>query len=156
MARPRQPIDLIEIKGKKHLTKKEIEERKSTEVSGNTDQITAPDYLDAKQKEQFQKIASELLSIGIMSNLDCDGLARYIIAETNYNKVTAFLKNYDISGDVKEYAKLVNVQDKFFKQCRASASDMGLTITSRCRLVVPKAKDEPIENKFLKFGGMSG
>ena len=156
MARPRQPIELVEIKGKKHLTKKEIKDRKETEVKGNADNISAPEYLDKNQKAEFQKISDELLSIGIMSNLDCDGLARYIIAETNYNKVTEIIKNYDIAGDIDGYAKLVSVQDKYFKQCRSSASDMGLTITSRCRLVVPKAEEKPSENKFLKFGGMSG
>ena len=42
--------------------------------------------------------------------------------------------------------------------CRACANDMGLTITSRCRLVVPGAgePDEP-ENPFLQLiqGGAS-
>ena len=29
------------------------------------------------------------------------------------------------------------VQDRYFKQARACASDLGLTVTSRCRLTVP-------------------
>ena len=39
-------------------------------------------------------------------------------------------------------------QDKVFKQCRAAASDLGLTITSRCRIVVPKQEDKP-KNPFV-------
>ena len=50
------------------------------------------------------------------------------------------------------------IQDRYFKQTRACANDMGLTITSRCRLVVPGAgePDEP-ENPFLQLiqGGAS-
>ena len=43
-------------------------------------------------------------------------------------------------------------QDKAFKQCRAAASDLGLTITSRAKLVVPEsAKPVPKENKFARF-----
>ena len=32
------------------------------------------------------------------------------------------------------------------------ASSLGLTITSRCRLVIPKSDDKPKENKFRGFG----
>jgi len=36
---------------------------------------------------------------------------------------------------------------------RASANDLGLSISSRCKLVVPGAnkEDTPKENKFKKF-----
>ena len=54
--RPRQPIDLIVAKGKKHLTKKEIEERKKQEVKAPADNIHAPDYLTEKQKKTFENI----------------------------------------------------------------------------------------------------
>ena len=33
-------------------------------------------------------------------------------------------------------------QDKAFRQAHTSASSLGMTIASRCRLVVPKADDE--------------
>jgi len=50
MAGQRQPIDLVIAKGKKNLTKAEIEERRSSEVQPCTDDITAPSYLTASQK----------------------------------------------------------------------------------------------------------
>ena len=53
MAGARQPIQLVMAKGAKHLTKKEIEERVSSEVQPCTDGIAAPSYLTAKQKKQF-------------------------------------------------------------------------------------------------------
>ena len=34
---------------------------------------------------------------------------------------------------------------RFFKQARALGSDLGLTITGRAKLVVPKGKEEPKE-----------
>ena len=52
----KQPIDLILAKGKKHLTKAEIEERKSTEIHTDHINVTAPEYLNEKQKEEFYRI----------------------------------------------------------------------------------------------------
>ena len=51
----------------------------------------------------------------------------------------------------EERAALLQQQDKLWKQCRQGATDFGLTIAGRCRLVAPKAKDEKPENKFLKY-----
>ena len=45
----------------------------------------------------------------------------------------------------------MTLQDKSFKQCRACANDLGLTITSRCKLILPKTPENPKENKFAKF-----
>ena len=70
MARPRQPIDLIVAKDKKHLTKAEIEERRATEVTPCADDLTAPSYLTAKQKKHFDKLAAQLVKIKIMGETD--------------------------------------------------------------------------------------
>ncbi len=44
------------------------------------------------------------------------------------------------------------IQDRYFKQARACANDMGLTITSRCRLVVPETlKPKEDDNLFLQL-----
>lgn len=37
---------------------------------------------------------------------------------------------------------LMNLQDKAFKQCLACAKELGLTITSRCKIVVPPPPDD--------------
>ena len=43
------------------------------------------------------------------------------------------------------------LQSEAFKEARAAASDLGLTIASRCKLVAPKAKEEKPKNKFERF-----
>lgn len=162
----REPIDLILAKGKKHLTKEEIEQRKNSEI--NVDEyknVKAPSYLSKKQKNEFMEIAEKLLKIGIMCELDEDCLARYIISKDNYLKFTK-LVNLSIKKKAsKEYKNDVDMQriissdmesslihqDRAFRQCRQSASDLGLTISSRCRLVIPQAQEKPKENKFNKF-----
>ena len=149
MAGPRQPIDLILHKGKKHLTKKEIEERKAREVKAKSDSIEAPSYLPKKLKEEFDRIANELISIGIMSNLDCEALARFVMSEHQWQLVTKdLLKRKTIN---EEYFEVVKLQERVFKMARQSANDLGLTISSRCKLVVPKTEEEKPQNKFGKF-----
>ena len=142
MGRPRQPIDLVIAKGKKHLTKAEIELRKSQEIKVDSDNIEAPPYLPNNLKDEFNAIAKELKKINIMTNLDVDTLARFVISKAMYLKLTSdIMKDTNLLQDVK----VLNNQDKLFKQCRASAMDLGLTISSRCRLVIPTVEKEETE-----------
>lgn len=162
----REPIDLIIAKGKKHLTKEEIAERRNSEINiDDYKNVKAPRYLSKKQKNEFTEIATKLVDIGIMSELDEDCLARYLIAKDNYLKFTKLLntamKN-KASKQYKENAEMQRIlsldieayliqQDRAFKQCNTCADKLGLTITSRCRLQVPQAPEKPKENKFAKF-----
>lgn len=153
VGRPRQPIDLIVAKGKKHLTQKEIETRRKQEVKAPTDNIHAPDYLTEKQKAKFEEIAKTLDDMNIMSNLDCHALARYISAVDMYEELTKKVRSPKVLSDVatlKEYAKLQNL---YFSQCQTSASALGLSISSRCKLVLPPSatQETPKENKFARF-----
>ncbi|MBY6900392.1 phage terminase small subunit P27 family [Clostridium botulinum] len=152
MARPRQPTDLLLVKGKKHLTKTEIADRKSKEIQAPNDNIDPPSYLPNNLKKEFKRIAGELIDIGIMSNLDCEALARFIVSEYNYQKITKKLLKTGV--DNEKYLDLLLMQEKLFKMCRQSAGDLGLTISSRCKLVVPKKEDkkELTEEEKL-FGG---
>lgn len=51
------------------------------------------------------------------------------------------------------------MQERYFKQARNCANDMGLTVTSRCRLVVPEGvgASESDDNPMLALiqGGLS-
>lgn len=152
MARPRQPTDLLLVKGKKHLTKKEIEDRKSKEVKALNDNIEPPSYLPDKLKQEFNRISRELINIGIMSNLDCEALARFIISEYQYQQITSKILKLKTVGT--KYFDYMAFQEKAFKMARQAANDLGLTISSRCKLVVPKKekKKELTEEEKL-FGG---
>ncbi|MFJ6204218.1 phage terminase small subunit P27 family [Bacillus pumilus] len=175
MARPRQPVDLLLVKGKKNLTKKEIEERREQEIKAPDDKVKAPSYLPKDLKREFKKIADELKNIGIMTNLDVDALARFLFAKKLYLQVTEQLldqgpmkkvvvRNLDNAGNVvsedeklvpnDDYSDLLINQDKLFKQCRQASSDLGLTISSRCKLVIPKKDDgKPKSKEEERFGG---
>jgi len=153
MAKRREPIDLIVAKGKKNLTKKEIENRKNSEVKAPSENIEPPSYLPGELQEEFINISSKLKEIGIMSELDVTALARFLISEYQYQKVTSkMLKMKNITEKYFDYA---NLQDKFFKQARAAAGDLGLTISSRCKLVLPesnKDNDNEMTEGQKRFG----
>lgn len=177
MAGQRQPTDLVVMKGKKHLTKAEIDARKNAEVVAPNDKVKPPAYLTPELKKKFRKLAKELLEIKLIANVDCDALARLLIAQEQYIEITEEIRRTPLMLDVPVYEKRENpdtgemenvqvgtrqvvngererlmiIQDRCMKQCRQGASDFGMTVSSRCRLVVPKAKAEKPENKFSKY-----
>ncbi len=152
MARPREPIDLIIAKGKKHLGKEEIEERRKQEIDVPFKAIRPPKYLSKTQKKQFKTIAEKLSIIGIYTELDEDNLARYVIAQELYLSYTEAINDLIQKGDLALLKEIQSMQDKAYRQAQTCARDLGLTISSRCKIIIPKVeKEEPKENKFNKF-----
>ena len=143
-----------------HLTKAEILEREQNEIKAPCDDIQIPNCLKTKKsKEKFEYIVKELKRINLMSNLDVDCIVRYITAEEEYEQVTAKINKTSIMVEGinenglpdyvvnKEYERLITLQDKVFKQARSAAGDIGLTISSRCKLVMPKSTKEETKSK---------
>lgn len=177
MAGQRQPTDLVVLKGKKHLTKAEIEARKNAEVVAPNDRVKPPPYLTPGLKKKFRKLAKELLEVNLVANVDCDALARLLIAQEQFLEVTSQIRETPLMLDIPVYEartdpdtgkeglvqvgtrlavngereRLMAMQDRCMKQCRQGASDFGMTVSSRCRLAVPKAQGEMPENKFSKY-----
>ena len=87
--RKRQPVDLLLAKGKKHFSEREIEERRSKELSVPFTDIKAPGYLTPTQKRSFNAYAKKLLALNIFTELDVDVLAQYVISLELYTKYSA-------------------------------------------------------------------
>ena len=153
MAGQRLPLEVVQARGSKHLTKAEIKERQEREIKPITDNIIAPGYLVKKQKNEFYKIAEQLQKLKILGETDVDALGRYITAKDMYENAVKQMRKPEVKNDPIAFEKWLNIQDKLFKQCRASANDLGLSISSRCKLVVPDANktEAPKENKFKRF-----
>ena len=152
MARPREPIELIVAKGKKHISQAEIDQRRAEEIQVPFKEIKPPKYLNKKQKKTFKDLAGKLLTIKIYTELDADALARYIIAQDLYISYTEAINELIEKGNLVLLKEVQNMQDKAFRQAQSSARDLGLTISSRCKLVVPVKEEAPKQNKFAKFG----
>lgn len=152
MAGPRQPIDVVVAKGKYHITKAEIEKRKAEEVGSLDGEITPPAYLTKEQKKNFEDLAGQLQQLGIFGTTDVQELARYVQAHTMYVMCVRQMRRKEVKNDPEIFGEWLKHMDRFFNQCEKSAAALGLTISSRCRLVVPGAgKQEEKTNKFEKF-----
>ena len=152
MAGQRLPLEVVQARGSKHLTKAEIQERQEREIKPIADNIIAPGYLTKKQKDEFYRIADQLKKLKILGETDVDALARYITANDFYVNAVKKMRSKEVRDDPVKFEAWAKIQERYFKQCRASANDLGLSISSRCKLVVPEAKKEtPKENKFKKF-----
>jgi P27 family predicted phage terminase small subunit len=152
MSGQRQPIELVIANGRKNLTKAEIQERLDSEVKPIDENIIAPPYLSKRQRAEFDKIADQLMKLKIMGETDVDALGRYIISKDLYIKISKQIGKSYVLNDPVLLDKHLKNQDRLFKQCRSSANDLGLSISSRCKLVVPATKEPPKKvNKFKKF-----
>ena len=152
MAGARVPLEVLEARGSKHLTKAEKQKRQENEIKPIADNIIAPDYLSKKQKNEFYRISEQLEKLKIMGETDCDTLARYIVAQDFYVNAIKQMRKKEVKNDPLKLEQWSKIQERYFKQCRATANDLGLSISSRCKLVVPKTSDEKLKkNKFEKF-----
>lgn len=152
MAGQRIPLEVVQARGAKHLTKAEIKERQEREIKPITDNIIAPVYLTKKQSEEFYRIADQLKKLKIMGETDVDALGRYIVANDFYINAVRQMRKKDVRSDPVRFEAWAKIQERYFKQCRSSANDLGLSISSRCKLVVPKTEaPTPKENKFKVF-----
>lgn len=156
-------------KGKKHLTKAEIAEREQTEVKAPSDRVTPPSYLTATQKrhsENGERTAGDRpdFKLGRGSTGAVSDRAGEIQRSDRNDRKAATDGNCGIrhrEKDAEGYPimaehevvnsqveRLAIIQDRYFKQCRQGAADFGLTVSSRCRLIIPKAPEAPKTNKF--------
>ena len=120
------------------------------------DDIEPPSFLPKSFHKEFYEISDKLKAIGIMTELDTVCLAQYLIAKQNYISYTAMLlkvikrnaspdKQYLTEDEVVENTKIQMLQDRALRQCQSCARDLGLTITSRCKIAVPKPPDDDDE-----------
>lgn len=185
MAGTRKPmsVNLSVVDGGKHWTKTEIEQRKASELHlPKPKELKPPKWLDKEAKKLFKVYAKQLLAFpeGIVSELDTGTLGRYCDCELSYAEASAqksawmeqckILRkqivetgDWSILGEDENYAKAEEQLDywsgqmaRFEKICRGCAADMGLTVTSRCKLVVPQVELAPevdpladLREKFL-------
>ena len=158
MPGPRQPTDLVVLNGRKHLTKAETEARRAAEVKApppKTKRVKPPAYLPESLHKKFRTLAMQLIEIGILAEIDYDCLARYLLAEQAYLAVTEQVNRAIAGGAIILLDDLSKTQTRYFNQCDRAAAALGLTISSRCRLVVPKppenpAADDPLDNLLRK------
>lgn len=153
MAGARQPTVLVETRGKKHFTKSELAQRKEREVKAKPPKTAKPPaWLPEQLKKDFRAIGKQLIELGVYSRLDADTLGRYLVAQHQWLIATQMVEQAltrrkpagpngepgALAPDQEAADSWGRIQERYFKQARNCATDLGLTITSRCRLVLPE------------------
>ncbi|PFV32440.1 P27 family phage terminase small subunit, partial [Bacillus cereus] len=80
MGRKAKPIHLHLLEGNtSRLTKEEIEQRLEAEqrLQAKKDKVIPPEWLAPVAKEEFERIANELLELDVITNIDVNALATY-------------------------------------------------------------------------------
>lgn len=150
MAGKRQPTDVVLANGRKHLSKTEEAERRAGEVKVSPAKTAKPPkWLPEGLRKDFRAVGKRLIAAGLYTDLDADTLARYLIAQSEYLMATSHVHKAYQERDPEEVEDWSRIQDRHFKQARNCANDLGLTVTSRCRLVVPESRQETEDSNPL-------
>ena len=122
MPGPRQPTDLVKANGRKHLTQAEEDARRDQEVHvPPPERAEPPRWLGKKFHREFR-----------------DVLGQFLVARERWHRADRLASAAIRAKDEKLAKEWTGIQSTYFKQCRQCAEVMGLSISSRCRLVVPE------------------
>lgn len=148
MARGRPPK--LSVVTSKHLTKEEKAHREEVEKKLKTKcDLKPPAWLDKDAKKEFKRVVKELqdTELNLLDNLDLSVLAIYTQAYSQYVEITKELREMDLELKPKYY-RLQKMQTETIMQC---SGKLGLAISDRLRLVVPKQEEKKDVNPFLKY-----
>lgn len=137
MARPKKLVNATS----KNWTKEELEAKKKEEAKlYNYDRLDFKKYPKAllkKARPEWKRIALYIRDLPI-SELDGQTVVRYC----NYSYLYAeVVKKLGEEGPLTEEGKenpLVKVMNSYSKELKAAASDLGLTVNSRLKIISPK------------------
>lgn len=140
MSGKRQPTALVEANGRKHLTQAEADERRDREIyMPPADEVTPPKWLPKRLRPEYCEIGEMLNGAGLYAELDRDVLGQYFICRDRWTKADKKAAAAISKNDEKLAKEWTSIQGAYFKQARQCAEAMGLSVTSRCRIVVPTA-----------------
>lgn len=153
MPGPRQKLSVLEGNGRKHLSAAEKAQRAAQEVNlPKPQKMPVPKWLPERLRKTYRALAKEILAADMgAATLDADTLGRYVVAQDNFTALIPLVQDALMERDVATLKEYTKAQDAYFKQARACANDMGMTITSRCRLVMPESNQPKEQNAFERL-----
>ena len=144
----RQPTDVVAANGRKHMSQAEEDARRDAEVHvPPPESAIPPEWLKKKYHKEFREIGEILLSSGLYSELDRDVLAQYFVFRDHWLNADREAAKAIRAKDEKLAKEWTGIQLSYFKQARQCAEVMGLSVTSRCRIVVPQVIQNAAKDK---------
>lgn len=141
---------------KKHLTNEERDQRKDAETAlfdYPVLDLTPPDWLHDRALTEWQRVVPYLKSNTPISELDRAMLASYCRAYATVQTAEADLRKHGLVQTNKETGSrkpnpYVAIQSQAMKDMKAIANDLGMSINSRAKLEMNKAKNDKPKDEF--------
>jgi len=105
-----QPIELLQANGRKHLTKAEIEHRKSSEIKFGDKKLKCPDFVknDAEAYKKWKEVTRLYKDVDFVASGDAGLLARYCKTFSEYKELLkAYQRVSEIHYDCSELEDLI-------------------------------------------------
>lgn len=164
MARPRKPTNLKLVegnRGKRSLSNQEPDPE-------YLDDLTAPEYLDARAKAVWNEIAPALRRTRLLTGIDSQMLALGCIAVAQCRHATEKLKDNFVRNEIEikgkpgevTHGESLNpwliVQSMSFKQAMAVFREFGMSPAARTRIAIQPQGDLFGKGKDPKAAGYFG
>lgn len=93
-----------------------------------------PDHLDATAKDEWQRIAPQLLELGVLGRIDRAALAQYCQSYSRWVHAEKRLRRTGMIDREGKLNPLVRVINDAWDQMRRALVEFGMTPSSRARL----------------------
>lgn len=96
--------------------------------------VRRPAYLQGALAERWDAVAPRLTAIGALDALNAETLAKYLLAENEYLRVSELVQQAVGAGDADEAGKWIAAQDRLTRQILTLSDALGMTPESRRRM----------------------
>jgi P27 family predicted phage terminase small subunit len=165
--RPVVPLPI----NKHHFTQAERQKRQTAEtrLMGGADKVRPPSWLDKTAKQEFKRLAVELIRLKIICNIDigglaiaCDAYSKYILATqaltgTTINaQVIRTVENQQANETTTMKKNPLNAVEKFAVIYRQYCAEYGLTPVARIRISSRLVEEKQHDNTGYDMFGDNG
>lgn len=165
--RPVAPLQM----NRHHFTKAERQKRQQAEarLMGAADKVRPPSWLDKTAKQEFKRLAGELIRQRIICNIDvgglaiaCDAYSKYIMATQALNastinaQVIRTVENEQANETTTMKKNPLNAVEKFAVIYRQYCAEYGLTPAARIRLPSRLVEEKQRDDSGYDMFGDSG
>lgn len=100
--------------------------------------LPCPAYLNGTLRTRWEQLAPELQKMGTLDTLSADVLAKFILAENEYLKISAHVQDAIAGGDADAAGKWLQAQDRITKQILTLGAELGITPGARRARGLPR------------------
>lgn len=154
MGREKATLEVVKATHTKHYTEAELKARQQSTVKPPPEAPTAfqaPKWMPEAFRKDFAALRGKLVARGLIEEIDKDTLAHYFVAHHGWQEAerrSIRAVEHNDSEGAKEWR---GIASSYFKECRSLAADLGMTISSRAKLVLPAGTEKPTESPLEKM-----